>query len=69
MNEKTAVREVNGRPQSQLPGKVSLALKLRPHMAAHGSDLATVMSDLAYSAFYLIFELVANILKLELFYR
>lgn len=60
---------VNGRPQSQLPGKGSLAPKPRPHTAAYGSDLATVMSGLAHSAFYLIFELVDNNLELELFYQ
>ena len=57
----------NGEPQSQLSAKVSLAIKLRPHTAAFRPDLATDTFDLAYSAFYLIFDLVVNILKLELY--
>lgn len=66
MNEKTESQRglVNSDRASFLPG--SLLLQSWDHTTAYGPHLATDMFGLAYSAFYFLFKLVANILNLEL---
>lgn len=68
MNEKTdGPRAFMASPRASFLPRSPLAPKPRPHTTVYRPDLATDMFGLAYHAFYLIFELVANILKLELF--
>lgn len=68
INEKTEnQRALMASPRASFQPRSLLAPKLRPHTAVYRPDLVTDMLGLAYNAFYLIFELVANILKLGLF--